>query len=348
MEASRLIRTVAVAVILAVAPGASGVTIDLTTVGSPSNANDTGGYGRVDYEYGIGMYEVTAGQYCEFLNAVATDDTYELYNASMWSEDEGCKIQQTGSPGSYTYSVLDPNRTNRPVNLVSWGDAARFCNWLHNGQPTGAQDLTTTEDGSYALNGATSNTALIAVTRDAAASYVLPTEDEWYKAAYYDPLALGGAGGYFDYPTRSNDALPPNNDVTHPDSGNSANYKDPCYAIGAPYYVTKVGEFEYSHSPWGTFDQGGNVTEWNETVSAIFPDGRALRGGSYMNDVDDMRVSALMGVNPTAEYKGWGFRVGYVPEPGMIALLAMGVMGLMGRRRFAARSAQPFHRNGRR
>jgi formylglycine-generating enzyme required for sulfatase activity len=37
---------------------------------------------------------------------------------------------------------------DRPVNYVSWGDAARFANWLHNGQPSGAQDLTTTEEGA--------------------------------------------------------------------------------------------------------------------------------------------------------------------------------------------------------
>jgi len=339
MKVSLLIGTVAVAVILALTPGASGVTIDLTTVGSPGNSNDKGGYGRVDYEYGIGMYEVTSGQYCEFLNAVAADDTYGLYADDMWSDDQGCKIQQTGSPGTYTYSVPDPNRTNRPVNCVDWGDAVRFCNWLHNGQPTGAQDLTTTEDGSYYLNGATSNTALMAVTRDTAASYVLPTEDEWYKAAYYDPLAKGGAGGYFDYPTRSNLALPPNNDLTSPDSGNSANFKDPCYAIGAPYYLTKVGEFEYSHSPWGTFDQGGNVLEWNDTVSALHSECRPLRGGSFGNSADDMHASALVGVYPTGVHSAFGFRVAQVPEPGTIALLAMGAMGLMGRRRFAARSA---------
>ena len=97
------------------------------------------GYGAVHYAYNIGTYEVTAGQYCEFLNAVAATDSHELYNSNMWSNTYGCKIQRSGSLGSYTYSV-DVNWANRPVNYVSWGDAARFANWLHNGQPTGPQD----------------------------------------------------------------------------------------------------------------------------------------------------------------------------------------------------------------
>ena len=65
----------------------------------------------------------------------------------------GCKIQRIGTAGSYTYSVA-ADRANRPVNWVSWGDAARFTNWLHNGQPIGAQGLGTTENGAYYLNGA--------------------------------------------------------------------------------------------------------------------------------------------------------------------------------------------------
>ncbi|MHC4066385.1 MAG: SUMF1/EgtB/PvdO family nonheme iron enzyme, partial [Planctomycetota bacterium] len=126
--------------------------IDTVTVGNPGNADDThgDGYGGVAYIYNIGKYEVTAGQYCEFLNAVADTDTYGLYNTDMWSDTYGCKIQRSGSSPNYTYSVA-PDWADRPVNYVSWGDAARFANWLHNGQPTGPQDLTTTEDGSYFL-----------------------------------------------------------------------------------------------------------------------------------------------------------------------------------------------------
>ncbi len=114
----------------------SGLTnLDFVTVGNAGNAADSTGYGAVDYAYAIGKYEVTAGQYTAFLNAVAATDTYGLYNTSMWTyrRRHGCKIQRSGSSGSYTYSVA-ADCANRPVNYVSFWDAARFVNWLHNGQ----------------------------------------------------------------------------------------------------------------------------------------------------------------------------------------------------------------------
>ena len=144
------------------AQAAPPVVIETVTVGNPGNAGDPqqfqGIFGAVDYVYAIGKYEVTAGQYAAFLNAVAATDTVRALRREMWTHAEGCKIERTGSPGSYAYSVA-PDRANRPVNFVSWGDAARFANWLHNGQPTGAQDLTTTEDGSYFLDGKTATSS---------------------------------------------------------------------------------------------------------------------------------------------------------------------------------------------
>ena len=124
---------------------------------------------------------------------------YALYHVNMWTHAEGCKIERTGSPGSYTYSVA-PDRANRPVNFVTWGDAARFANWLHNGQPTGAQDLTTTEDGSYFLDGKQADFELEGVVREPDATWVIPTENEWYKAAYHKND--GVTGNYFLSPTR--------------------------------------------------------------------------------------------------------------------------------------------------
>jgi formylglycine-generating enzyme len=166
------------------AQGAPGLVIETVTVGNPGNTGQTqqfqGIFGAVDYVYSIGKYEVTAGQYAAFLNAVAATDPYALYHVNMWTHAEGCKIERTGSPGSYTYSVA-PDWANRPVNFVTWDDAARFANWLHNRQPTGAQDLTTTEDGSYLLDGKTSDFELEHVVRKPDATWVIPTENEWYK-----------------------------------------------------------------------------------------------------------------------------------------------------------------------
>ena len=128
----------------------------------------------------------------------------------------GANIQRTGSSPNYSYSVA-ADWANRPVNYVSFWDAARFANWLHNGQPTGAQGPGTTEGGAYHDVG---NQTLFG--RNAGAKFFIPTEDEWYKAAYHDKTA-GLAASYFDYPTGTN-AVPGNdiNEATNP--GNNANY----------------------------------------------------------------------------------------------------------------------------
>jgi len=307
--------------------------LPLMNVGNSGNAADTEimtdgttGYGAVDYEYRMGKFEVTAGQYTEFLNAVAATDTYGLYNTNMYWPTYGCKIEQTGSAGSYTYSVA-ADWADRPVNYVSWGDAARFANWLTNGMPTGAQDLTTTEDGSYFLNGATSDAALLAVTREPDARYVIPSEDEWYKAAHH--ANDGVTGNYFDYPT-SSDVLP-SNDLIDPDPGNNASFYDGDYAIGSPYYRTEAGEFETSESPYDTFDMGGNVSEWNE---AVIGSSRGLRGGAFGYDgLVSFLLAPYRGNNyPADEDYRIGFRVSQVPEPATILMLALPGLGILRRR----------------
>ncbi len=143
------------------------ITIETVPVGNAGNAGELsgasvpgGGYGpdricgSVDYNYSIGKYEVTAGQYTAFLNAVAATDTYGLYNTYMdtVNDSRGCNIKRSGTSGSYTYSVAS-DWANRPVNYVSFWDSCRFANWLGNGQPTGLQSASTTEGGAYTLDG---------------------------------------------------------------------------------------------------------------------------------------------------------------------------------------------------
>ncbi|MBN1510819.1 MAG: SUMF1/EgtB/PvdO family nonheme iron enzyme, partial [Phycisphaerae bacterium] len=297
------------------ATAGTGFAVDIETVpvGNPGNAGElsgsgAGGYGpdrvcgAVGYAYNIGKYEVTASQYAAFLNAVAQTDTYGLYNTDMAQTDLGSGISRSGSSGSYTYSV-DAAFVNRPVNYVSWGDAARFANWLHNGQPAGLQTLSTTEDGAYYLNGATTDAQLVAVNREADWNWAITSEDEWYKAAYHKND--GVTGNYYDYPT-SSDTFPGRdlNDV----SGNNANYYGSPFPIDSPYYTTVAGEFQNSDGPYGTFDQGGNVSEWNEAVITPYL-WRGQRGGALSFYSIYLHAWGRDGQYPSREYFSLGFRV---------------------------------------
>jgi len=311
--------------VLALCGSARAVAIETVPVGNTgANGDDSTGYGEVDYAYRIGKYEVTAGQYTEFLNAVAATDTYGLYNPFMDSASYGCKIQRSGSSGSYMYSVAG-DWADRPVNYVSWGDAARFANWLHNGQPTGPQVLATTEDGAYELNGATSDAALMTVNRETDWKWAITSEDEWYKAAYHKND--GDTGNYFRYPTSSDSA--PSNALVDPDPGNNATFYDSGYTIGSPYYRTEVGAHENSDSPYGTFDQGGNVWEWNE--ADVLGTNRGVRGGSLLDRY--LHASSRDLHNPAYDSGRIGFRVSQAPEPGTMVILMLGGMGILTRRK---------------
>ncbi len=327
MLSLRFLRTIAAAIastLLWTTPAPAAITIQTVPVGNPGNPKDpaTGNlYGQVNYTYSIGKYEVTAGQYTAFLNAVAPDDPYGLYNRDMARTDVlGCGITRSGSWGSYVYTVA-PDLVNRPVNYVSFGDAMRFANWLQ----TGA-----TEGGAYTLNGATSDADVLAVTRNAGATWAVTSEDEWYKAAYYNPAT----SSYYLYPTSSDTA--PGRDLADA-SGNNANYWDyfpSPYPIDGTHYSTVVGEFQNSPSPYGTFDQGGNVWEWNEAVIGL---ASGLRGGSFNNTIGGLPADFRSYDNPSIEDYSRGFRVSYVPEPASVGLLSLGFIGLLVRRRGAGR-----------
>ena len=147
---------------------------------------------------------MTLGQYTQFLNAVATkSDAYGCYNCSMVN-GEGYYpfgISQSWNAVQLSYSVTgsNPQAVNMPVTRESWLDAARFCNWLHNGQPTsGVENNTTTEAGAYTLSGDTTSGL---ETKNAGATYWIPSENEWYKAAYYNPSS---GTSYCTYATQSN------------------------------------------------------------------------------------------------------------------------------------------------
>ena len=289
--------------ILFLAPPASAISVDTAAVGNPGNACETqtqGCFGAVAYTYQIGRFEVSNAQYAAFLNAVAATDTNGLYNTSMG----GSQITRSGSPGSYTYAAVAGGE-NKPITSFSFYDALRFANWLNNKQPSGAQNASTTEDGAYTFSGPTTVSA-----RNAGARFAVPTENEWYKAAYYSGTV------YFDYPAGSNTATTCAMPTATPNNANcnGANFSN----------LTDGGSYTGSFSPYGTFDQGGNVWEWNETIIGA---GRGIRGGAAHLPGSVMSASTQLNNDPTAEENLVGFRV--VPEPGAASQWVAGLAALL-------------------
>ena len=297
------------------------ITMAWVNVGNPGNAADSTGYGAVAYAYQIGKYEVTNSQYATFLNAVDPDgaNANGVYNSNMGSNARG-GITYTAGSGSGAKYTLRTSMGDKPVNYVSWYDAARFANWMMNGQGAGS-----TETGAYTLTG---NTGII--TKNSGATVYLPSEDEWYKAAYYDPTpGAGGGDNYWLYASQS-DTVPTvaaanaTGDITNP-GANVVNY-----ASGADWNsqngnVTTVGSAA-ANNYFGTADQAGNVFEWNDAV--ISGSSRGLRGGSFTFLESFLRASGRDNFDPAFELGGIGFRVASVPEPTslLLTMLAGGVM----------------------
>ena len=295
--------------------------------------------GAVDYEYRIGKYEVTNAQYVEFLNAKDRNgaNSLSLYSASMTSQASGGINFDSGAAAGSMYSVK-AGSANHPVNYVNWYDAARFANWLNNGQGSGD-----TESGAYTLLGGTATpTDTKSIVRNPGALIALPSWDEWYKAAYYDPTLPGGPG-YWLYPTMSN-SIPTS--IAPAGPTNSANIRGDGFALTPGVgtggvdvlptvdYLTDVGAYATSGSYYGTFDQAGNVTEWTEELrmpanpSAV----RAVLGGAFYNEESFSSSLGFAAATATGGGVGQGFRLvnlQLVPEPGGITLAALAGVALI-------------------
>ena len=274
---------------ITIAHGGDSVDIEFVDIGNAGNAADTTGYGdgAVSYDYKIGTFEVTAAQFA----AVSSFDVNVEDNAN------------------------DPWSGLQPTASSSWYEAAKFANWLTSGDAL---------QGAYGFSNATTFTGVDRATAltTYGTIYVLPSEDEWYKAAY---LKSDGSG-YTTYAT--GDGLPV--------PGTDANYNG---ANTAPWNVGS-GSVENN----GTYDMGGNVWEWGESAfSGGEPTGgesRVDRGGSWNFNSSTLQSSNHFTYNPVLENNNTGFRVASVsaavaavPEPSSVGLLVIGAMGCMLRRK---------------
>jgi formylglycine-generating enzyme required for sulfatase activity len=321
---------------------ASAEAIQWVTVGDPGNTADDTTYGAVSTSFQIMKYEFTNQQYTDFLNSVATTaDDYSLYNANMGSNARG-GITQSIVADDYVYAVK-PNMGDKPVNYVNWFDAARVANWYQNG----ATSSSDTEDGAYTLVGG--QTTGTAPARNNGATFYIPTEDQWYKAAYYK--GGGASTGYWDYATQSDSAptAVAAGSTGIGSAGSTGNFANSNY--GAEWNslngnVTTVGT-NGGPSAYGTFDMSGNVYEWNDRTGAA-GSSLGLRGGRWDRNAFSLSSSNSDSGDPSVGSNSIGFRLAgpesspsSVPEIdpsslGSVLALVLGSLGLLERRRLKA------------
>jgi len=257
-------------------------------------------------------------------------------------------IEQSGSSGSFVYTVVGPNGTN-PAGATS------PANRMANGKPTGAAGSTTTDNGAYNL-GATNpvNAPALNTTNPntgAAPTFSIPTENQWYKAAYYSPVKSGPTTpGYFLYGTGSfftaravtllratagTARRPGTAALANKELANQANYRiSNRYAVTGgtttindnsnQNLLTDVGAFTDTYSYYGAFDMSGNAWDWND-LDGVAGSSRGLRGGGWNNDASPLSSSYRNTLGPSGVGPNVGFRlVSPVPEPATLGMTSVG------------------------
>jgi formylglycine-generating enzyme required for sulfatase activity len=317
----------AAALVVSFAASAHAITINWVTVGDPGNAADTTGApnpaGAVSTSFQIMKYEFTNQQYTDFLNSVDANGTNpkSVYNTRMGSNARGGISFTSGAASGSKYAVRS-NMGDKPVNYVSWFDAARVSNWLMNG----ATGTSSTETGAYTLvGGQTSGTAPVV---NPGAAFYIPPEDQWYKAAYYK----GGStnAGYWNYATQSDSAptavtAGSTGIGSSGSTGNFANFNLAADWNSQNGNVTTVGT-NGGASFYGAFDMSGNVREWND-ITGVAGISRGIRGG-WFDNASNLSSSDRGNAAAGDEYDNLGFRLAApvaVPEP---STWVMGASGL--------------------
>jgi len=298
--------------------GANTFGIEFVTIGDPGNPADTTGNpspaGSVLYSYRIGKYAVSR-------------DMVAKANA-----EGGLEISL--DPMS---RVAGGPRPDMPASGVSWNEAARFVNWLNTSQGFHPAYKFSTQPGDADYD-ANQDSLLWTVDnagydpnnmfRNSMAHYFLPNTDEWYKAAYYDPVA----GVYYDYPMGSSDAPTP---VSSGTTMGTAVFSQRDGSPG-PADITQAGGL----SPYGVMGMGGNVWEYEESSLHLMNDDpsslRGIRGGDWFNFASFLISSHRSGSIANGSgpnFVSQGFRVASViPEPSSAVLGLLAGMGLLVRR----------------
>lgn len=292
MKSTTLYATVIIGLVIAavhadsITHGSTTINMDFVDIGHTGNPVDADrNLGAVDHNYRIGTYEVTIGQLAA---ARAADNRVGDGDENYWND------------GTRTVGV------NAPASNVTRYEAMKFANFLTSGNAV---------SGAYQFSN--DGLTLLSVNRDVAVSiygtvYVLPTPDEWHKAAYYRPE---NNGFYSDYANGNN---------FEPLKGteNGWNYG---WVTGDPNYTWEVGFGGVEQN--GTYDMMGNVGELSETG--------LQRGGMY-NTSSAVLKNTYGGSTPavTTEYSNVGFRVAAIPEPSTIAFVGLFGGGLLFIRRY--------------
>ncbi|KAB2644828.1 MAG: SUMF1/EgtB/PvdO family nonheme iron enzyme [Verrucomicrobia bacterium] len=293
--------------------GANTLTLEFVTIGNAGNTDDRGAggglystpYGGVSYGYRMGTYEI--------------------------SQDAITKA----TAGGLANVVTGPHTGNEPAANMSWFQAAAFVNWLNDQRTPGLKAY------DVAGNSMTLWASVDAwqaggenLYRHKDAYYFLPSEDEWYKAAYHQNTGVNA--DYWDYATGSNSA--PIQALTDGTLAGSAVYNGVEAGFPAdPADVNLAGGL----SAYGTMGQNGNVFEWQESafdgINNWEFDNRAIRGSSWLGGVVYLRSSGSDYIPPILSNFDIGFRVASVPEPSStVLMISAGLLAIARRRRRAA------------
>ncbi len=226
----------------------------------PYPGDDPRPAGRVDYVYRMARYEITTGEWLEFVNTFSTrSDEWRLFaEPVIWS----AVIDWSYDGPGYRWMLHEGEDAARmPVAGISWRDAAMYCNWLHNGKSAAVEAI---QDGAYDTSTFYTfpdRSFTDQPTHHPDARYWIPTLDEWLKAVHYDPNK-GGAGveGWWAFP-HSSDVAP----IGGPPGIGEANFGfDPPTSMGA--WGIPVGSYPEVMSPWGLFDASGGASEHLEEI----------------------------------------------------------------------------------